>query len=85
MGRYSLYQNIVMQDETLVYKQDGGDNYLFIDERGNWIVCDVAGNDFGFLYQKSNESPSPHKTIPWQYWDGEWKDDGSLKVYPCYD
>merc|ERR1719369_550040 len=94
MGRYSLYQHAIINkdaglEDVPVYKQDGGDNYLYL-ANGYWCVGPVIGY-FGRcnLYQPKNgespPSPTPSKSLPWQYGvRGEWKDDPTLKVYPCY-
>ena len=84
MGRYTLCQNIIIDGYIPVYKQDKGANYLYRDGVGNWCVGYVVGDDLCGLYQKSNKSPSPQKTIPWQYSNDGWHDDETLKVYPCY-
>ena len=75
-----------MQDNTPVYKHDNNKLFLFRRHNGNWMVGTVAGNTMGFLMQPSNNSTSPHKTIPWQYAaDNAWHDkDETLRVYPCY-
>merc|ERR1719187_2947461 len=86
MGRYTLCQHKVTQGSIPVYKQDGGDSYLYRNNDGQWCVYGLPMLCCA-LAQKSNMSPSPHKTIPWQYWDNDWnyRDDETLKVYPCYD
>ena len=86
MGRYTLCRNIVTNEEHPVYKHEEGEVYLYTIKNGNWCVGPVAGNDVCYLLQKSNNSPSPHKTIVWQYASctGDWPVDQTLKVYPCY-
>ena len=87
MGRYTLCQNIVMPGDIPVYKQDGDDEmYLYLSELGCWSISDVAGAKDCFIYQKSENSPSPDKTIPWEYSSDPhgWRKDNTLKVYPCY-
>ena len=67
MGRYTLCQSIVMQDGTPVYKQDGGVNYLYRNERGNWNVGTVAGdNPWQALTPEWLTSSPP----PVENWDG---------------
>ena len=85
MGRYTLCPNFVTPGCIPVYKKDVGDHYLYQCENGNWCVGPVAGDGFAFLNQKS-KSPSPSKTIPWKLFsDNGWKEDETLKVYPCYN
>ena len=84
MGRYTLCTNIVMQDNTPVYKHDDSDIYLYRIRLGSWCLNDIAGQGSCYIIQMSNGSPSPHKTIPWQYWDNGWQEDETLRVYPCY-
>ena len=94
LGRYTLCQHIVTHDYHPVYKQDGGDSYLYTSKYGNWSVGPVAGDQVCWLVQYSESSPSPNRTIPWMYYDNsvgkthhdknDWKVDETLKVYPCY-
>ena len=85
MVRYTLCQKIVMPGGTPVYEQDGGENYLYLSEYGNWSVGPVAGDrNNSFLCQDIDQSPSPDKTITWEYYSGGWKVDNTLKVYPCF-
>ena len=86
MGRYPLCWNIVMYDSLPVYKQDDGDNYLYINKSGNWCVGSVAGHTTCKIFQFSKNSPSPDKTVLWQYADNgnDWNVDDTLKVFPCY-
>jgi len=93
MGRYTLCQNIVTTGSgttgytaTPVYKQDEGNNYLYyLHQFDKWCVGPVAGDTSTGLSQRSDQSPSPHKTIPWKYgMEGKSWDDDTLKVYPCY-
>merc|ERR1719483_240275 len=63
MGRYTLCWNIVMYDGLPVYKQDDGDNYLYINKSGNWCVGSVAGHTTCKIFQFSKNSPSPDKTV----------------------
>ena len=94
MGRYKLSKKNVTNCPPLsnvpVYKKDGGKFYLYLTHRGNWIVSDVVGHSAGYIFQLNSgePAPSPLKNLPWQYSSDAnangWKDDDTLKVYPCY-
>ena len=94
MGRYTLSQKIVMNCpphyNVPVYKKDGGNFYLYLnssEESGDWLVSDVVGYSAGYLQQLNlggEPAPSPLQNLPWQYSSNGWKDDDTLKVYPCY-
>ena len=88
MGRYTLVENMVMQDDTPVYKHDGQDHYLYRAKAGYWCVSFAAGYTKSFLSQRNNCKVllSPSKTLPWRYIDttGHWQEDVTLRVYPCY-
>ena len=85
MGRYTLVKNIVMQDDSPVYKHDRQDMYLYRSKSG-WCVSGTAGYRKSHLSQLSNCSLSPSKTLPWQYADttNHWQEDITLRAYPCY-
>jgi hypothetical protein len=84
MGRYTLCTYIVTHDDNPVYKHDDSNRFLYSDKSGYWCISTVAGNDVPNLIQYSKNSPSPHKTKPWQFYDKEWKFDETLRVYACY-
>ena len=93
MGRYTLYSHAVLWhpdlDNVPVYKQDNGNKYLYLaGGLGKWGVGPVIGSNVCSLQQVKKEgespTPTPSKALPWQYHDGGWKDDATLKVYPFY-
>ena len=85
MGRYTLARNIVMYDGIPVYKHDEAEYYLFRNKTGNWVVSIIAGHNHYNLSQNNGDfSPSPLKTLPWRYSAPVWKEDVTLRVYPCY-
>ena len=87
MGRYTLCTNILTHGDTPVYKHDEREMYLYSNEDGDWSVSNVAGHGSSYLFQLSQNYPSPHKTITWKYFVekvGGFEDDETLKVYPCY-
>ena len=86
MGRYTLCNYVVTQDNIPVYKHDHNQRFLF-RYKGCWVVGNVIGLDQGIIQQLSNKSTSPDKTIPWQYYDvkeDKLSVDETLRVYPCY-
>jgi len=87
MGRYTLCRYIVMPDGTPVYKHDTNQMYLYRNnEMKHWIVGIVAGHISARLAQKTDESSSPSKTVPWMYATGSdgTKIDETLRVNPIY-
>merc|ERR1712168_876988 len=85
MGRYTLCNNIITHDDKPVYKHDARELFLYSSKNGNWSVGEVAGHSTSYLYQLSQRALSPHKTIIWKYAQNKvFKDDGTLKVRPCY-
>merc|ERR1712059_211263 len=89
MGRYTLCQNFVSQDDTPVYKHDKNNYYIYREKSGKWCVGPTVGHNACTLHQKSEHSLSPNKTKPWFYGypvaaGGEWQEDQTLKVFPCY-
>ena len=85
MGRYTLCSYIVTCGDKPVYKHDQREMFLFYQKAG-WSVGDVVGLNRICLLQKSPDSPSPHKTIPWQFasHDKRFHVDETLMVHPCY-
>ena len=87
MGRYTLMRSMVTNGHHPVYKHDDEEGYIFMNADGLWGASDVAGFEECFLRQNSDFSPSPCKTIPWEFWDDNfngWEGDVSLRVYPCF-
>ena len=87
MGKYTLMKSIVMHDWCPVYKHEVNNLYLYTNRDGLWCVSDTAGYDSCTLIQDSDHKhPSPVKTVPWEYMsdDGDWREDVTLKVFPCY-
>eukprot|EP00092_Neocalanus_flemingeri_P056642 GFUD01067171.1.p1 GENE.GFUD01067171.1~~GFUD01067171.1.p1 ORF type:complete len:209 (-),score=41.13 GFUD01067171.1:59-685(-) len=72
MGRYTLCSNIATLDNQ--------------HWRPDWCAGSVAVDNTPALLQLSNNSPSPHETIPWKYAvdDSSWQDDENLRVCPVY-
>ena len=78
-GRYTLYQHAILScgglGDVPVYKQDGGDGYLYLRKDGDvgfWAVSPVIGGEYCWLMQaRTGESPSPipDKSLKWQYGD----------------
>ena len=72
MGKYRLCQNIVMPDVHPVHKHVENNVYLYFQSKlGDWLVGPVAGSKgYCYLQQMSKHSPSPNKTISWEYGNG---------------
>ena len=88
MGRYTLMKTIVLSEYSPVYEHDDREVYLYKGDNGEWSVGEIVGDDRCFLSQSSGDSPSPLKTVTWEYSHSDsgrgWKEDVTLKVYPSY-
>merc|ERR1712059_64913 len=88
MGRYTLSQNHISQDDTPVYEHDENNKYLYRNKYGEWCVGVTVGHTSVHLNQPSENSLSPSKIKPWLYadggdgGDGGFQEDKTLKVFP---
>merc|ERR1712179_588806 len=93
MGRYTLARDIVSmqgKERTYVYKKDEGTRYLYHNTLLEyWCVGRILGDRYCTLAQpNANDKPyyTPPKTKTWKHTTSEvgFKEDKTLKVYPCY-
>jgi len=91
-----VYRMVDSYNDRPVYKQDGGENYIYYSSTSNtWFVGTVVGHQYGWL-RNSTENASSRRWIPdlksgWEYRplvrsmenldSNTWhSDDGSLKI-----
>jgi len=91
-----VYRMVDSYNDRPVYKQDGGENYIYYSSASNtWFVGTVVGHQYGWL-RNSTESASSRRWIPdlksgWEYRplvrtmdhldSNSWhSDDGSLRI-----
>merc|ERR1711902_133275 len=91
-----VYRMVDSYNDRPVYKQDGGENYIYYSSSSNtWFVGTVVGHQYGWL-RNSTENASSKRWIPdlksgWEYRplvrsmenldSNTWhSDDGSLKI-----
>merc|ERR1712029_242966 len=91
-----VYRMVDSHGDRPVYKQDGGENYIYYSSTSNtWFVGTVVGHQYGWL-RNSTENASSRRWIPdlksgWEYRplvrsmenldSNTWhSDDGSLKI-----
>jgi len=69
IGVYRMVDNF---DQRPVYKQDGGENYIYFSARlSSWFVGTVVGHEYGWLRNRSAEAASrtwvPGLSGGWEY------------------
>merc|ERR1712098_590638 len=96
-----VYRMVDSYNDRPVYKQDGGENYIYYSSASNtWFVGTVVGHQYGWL-KNSSESASSKRWIPdlktgWEYrplvrssdslTSNTWlSDDGSLRIESLRD
>jgi len=96
-----VYRMVDSYNDRPVYKQDGGENYIYYSSASNtWFVGTVVGHQYGWL-KNSSESASSRRWIPdlktgWEYrplvrssdslTSNTWlSDDGSLRIESLRD
>ena len=90
MGMYKLssYKQIFVDDHAVmypVYKQLGGNDYLYVGGNGYWRV----GPDIVLNLKNGLKCPNNDPTPPsppgngWRYWDDGWKDDQTIGLFPA--
>ena len=83
MGMYQLFisnNQIVMAVQGglyPVYKQLGGENYIYVGENGYWRVSK------GLKYTTNDPTPPSPPSNGWRYWDNGWKDDQTVQLFPA--
>ncbi len=90
LGVYRMVK--VRNDDRPVYKQDGGEHYLYFHETYTvWMVGARPGHDYGWLRSTGvgADAVLPYLCATWQYQplaregsrhDPHWKEDDKLRV-----
>ena len=87
-----VYRMVDSYNDRPVYKQDGGENFIFFSPGGAagscWLVGTVVGSQYGWLRNRSEEAelvrwPALLRT-GWEFRDGycgDWRtDDNTLRL-----
>ena len=78
-----VYRMVDSYNDRPVYKQDGGENYIYYSS-ASWLVGTVVGHSYGWLRNTGSARWLPDMSTGWEYTvQGSWlSDDGTLRIEP---